>query len=106
MFITEGMGFGRGLGALDLSKDRIEKFMHILDYSKLGKQGIETIKAAFEPLLQRNILDVADELEQEDRKLFDDAVINAFNLSVSRNRIYENLLALVEIRQTATVPFN
>lgn len=103
MFITEGMGFGRGLGALDLNKDRIEDFMHTLDPSQLDHAGIVSIKAAFAPLLQRDVLVVADELEQADRQAFDDAVIAAFRLNVDRQRIYDSLLSLVEIRQTALV---
>ena len=101
MFIIEGMGFGRGAGVLDLNKDRIENFMHILDPSRLDQAGINSIKAAFAPLLQRDILGVADELEQADRQAFDDAVISAFGITVSRQRVYDALLSLVEIRQTA-----
>jgi SAM-dependent methyltransferase len=105
MFIIEGMGFGRGLGALDLSKDRIEKFMHILDPEQLNSNQVQAIKDAFAPLLRRDILEVADELEQQDRQNFDDVVIHTFNLSVGRNQIYTALLGLVEIRQTATETF-
>jgi hypothetical protein len=101
MFIIEGMGFGRGLGALDLSKDRIEDFMHVLDPRRLAAEGRKAIKAAFAALLDRDIMDVADELEQPDRQAFDDAVLNAFDLSIPRDRIYESLLSLVAIRQAA-----
>ena len=101
MFIIEGMGFGRGLGALDLNKDRVEHYMHSLDPNRLDQAGIEAIKTAFVPLLNRDIMDVADELEQADRKTFDDVVITAFGLEIDRQRIYDALLSLVEIRQTA-----
>jgi hypothetical protein len=101
MFIIEGMGFGRGLGALDLNKDRIENFMHVLDPAQLDQASTAAIKDAFAPLLQRDILDVADELEQADRQAFDDAIIAAFGLGTDRQRIYDALLSLVEIRQTA-----
>lgn len=102
MFIIEGLGFGRGEGALDLNKDRIEDYMHMLDASQLDEEGIEAIKQAFIPLTQRDILTVADELEQADRIAFDDAVIEAFSLNVTRDQIYSALLSLVEIRRTAT----
>lgn len=101
MFIIEGMGFGRGLGALDLNKDRIEEYMHLLDPAHLNQVGIETIKDAFAPLLDRGVLNVTDELEQADRQAFDDAVISAFGLEVDRQRIYGSLLSLVAIRRTA-----
>ncbi|MFN3703831.1 N-6 DNA methylase [Thermomonas sp.] len=102
MFIIEGMGFGRGLGALDLNKDRIEDYMHMLDFHQLDQAGVNSIKAAFIPLLQREILAVADELEQADRKAFDDAVLRAFGIQVPRQRIYDALLALISIREAAT----
>lgn len=100
MFIIEGLGFGRGLGALDLNKDRIEEYMHILDASQLDEGGVRDIKEKFSPLLDRGIMDVADELEQQDRQDFDDAVIGAFGLDVSRDHIYESLRGLMEIRIT------
>jgi hypothetical protein len=102
MFIIEGLGFGRGLGALDLNKDRIEDYMHMLDVNQLDEESIENIKSAFAPLLQRDILPIADELEQPDRIAFDDAIIEAFDLQISRTDIYDSILSLVEIRRTAT----
>ncbi len=105
LFITEGMGFGRGLGVLDISASQVARFMHILDPAQISPQDAEAIKKAFQPLLQRNVLQIADELEQDDRCNFDDAVLKAFRLSVPRSRIYENLLSLVSIRQSALARF-
>jgi hypothetical protein len=102
MFMIEGMGFGRGLGALDLNKDRIEEYMHILDPTRLDENGIAQIKAAFDTLLERDILPIVDELKQADRIAFDDTIINAFGLDIPRNQIYDSLLSLVGIRTTAT----
>lgn len=102
MFIIEGFGFGRALGALDQNKNRIEKYMHMLNPNALNEAGVRAIKAAFAPLTARPILPVADELEQQDRIAFDDAVIDAFNLEVLRVDVYSSLLALIEIRRTAT----
>lgn len=101
LFIIEGMGFGRGLGALDLSKNRIEAYMQILDPGVLDQTGVDRIKAAFAPLLQRDVLNIADELEQEDRKAFDQTVIEAFGLDVELQHIYDSLLSLVGIRLAA-----
>ena len=102
MFIIEGMGFGRGLGALDLSSDRIKQYMHVLDISMLSIEGAKAIKDAFRPLSNRTIMtSVADELEQADRIAFDDIVLSSFNIAINRQTIYDSLLALVEIRLTA-----
>lgn len=101
MFFMEGMGFGRGLGALDLNKDRIENFFHILDPSLLSKAHIRKIKNAFAPILRRNILGVKEELEQEDRRQFDQVVMDAFGLNMDRELIYQSLASLVEIRQSS-----
>jgi len=106
IFIIEGMGFGRGLGVLDLNKDRIEKYMHLLDPSQLSNKQIATIITAFEPLLKREILDVADELEENDRKIFDQTILDAFGISTSREVIYDSLLRLLSIRQAATINFD
>ena len=80
--------------------------MHILDPQRLNEEQKNNIKEAFLPLLRRDILDVADELEQEDRQNFDDAIIRSFGLSIERNHVYDCLLRLVEIRQTATEIFD
>jgi len=106
LFMIEGMGFGRGQGALDLSKDRIEDFMHILDPGQLNAEQATQIKAAFAPLMQRDLLQVADELEESDRQHFDATVIKAFGLNITRDQVYESLVQLVEIRQTATEVFD
>jgi hypothetical protein len=102
IFIIEGMGFGRGQGALDLSKKRIGDYMHMLDIRLLSNEAASQIKQVFIPLLNRNILSIADELEQPDRIAFDDTIISAFKLGVSRIEIYNSILSLVEIRRTAT----
>ena len=101
MFLIEGLGFGRGLGALDLSKDRIEAYMHVLDPELLDDRRRGEVLDAFLPLLNRDILCVGDELEQEDRRAFDDAVIGAFGLQLEREWVYDCLRRLLEIRATA-----
>ena len=101
LFMLEGMGFGRGQGALDLNKDRIEDFMHMLDPAALTGEQTAAVLAAFEPLRKRRIMEVADELEQNDRRAFDTAVLEVFGHGGMLDRIYKSLLNLVAIRQTA-----
>lgn len=106
LFMIEGMGFGRGQGALDLSKDRIEGFMHMLDPGRLDAQQANRIKTAFVPLMNRDLMEIADELEEQDRQNFDETIIEVFGLNISRDQVYESLVRLVEIRQTATETFD
>ena len=103
MFIIEGLGFGRGLGALDLNKDRIEAYMHYLDPSRLDCRRKRSVIDAFQPLLQREVLSVSDELNRRDRQNFDSAVIDAFGLDVTRDSVYASLKALIEIRASASM---
>ncbi|MDT7532114.1 N-6 DNA methylase [Sphingobium sp. SA2] len=98
LLMIEGIGFGRGLGALDLNKDRIEANLHMLDPEKLTKVQRSEIIAAFKTVKKRKILEVSDELDQSDRHNLDDAVIKNFGIKVPRETIYDALRALVEVR--------
>ena len=102
LFYMEGLGFGRGLGALDLSTTRVRNAMHVLDPQRLDGESAFAVKSAFRPLLSREICPVVDECELVDRQQFDSAVIEAFGLSVSRDRVYDSLKELIAIRLAAT----
>ena len=100
MFMIEGMGFGRGLGALDLSKDKVEKYFHILDPNQLDRTDRNRVVKSFKSLIGRGLKDLEDELDSDDRRDFDDTVIQAFGLSVTREEIYESLMTLFQIRKS------
>jgi hypothetical protein len=68
---------------------------------RLNESGRASIKRAFDPIKGREILAVADELEQSDRQVFYDIVLQAYGVGVGSGRIYESLLSLVSIRLTA-----
>lgn len=99
LLMIEAIGFGRGLGALDLNKDRIEARLHMLDPGQLSESQSASIIGAFGTMKARDILQIADEIEQEDRQTLDDLIIESFALGVDRERIYDTLRALVEMRQ-------
>lgn len=101
LFMIEGMGFGRGQGALDLNKDRIEDFLHLLDPNKLDDQSSARIKSAYVPLRNRDVMIVADELEQSDRQAFDLRILEEFKVDVPLEEIYDSLRGLVSIRNAA-----
>lgn len=101
MFLIEGLGFGRGLGVLDLNKDRIGATLQVLDPARLDEGAQRRILEAFAPLLNRDTMKVPDELEAEDRKLFDEAVFCEFGIQLDCRRIYDAMRALYEIRIAA-----
>lgn len=103
LLMIEAIGFGRGLGVLDLNKDRIEKSLHILDPSKIDGGEREAIISAFQPLIDRDILEIADELEQDDRIAFDTVILNSFGIEIEREVIYDALRVLTEIRKAIEV---
>jgi len=98
LFYIEAMGTGRGEGALDLSKDKIENGLYIINPSLVSKENREKILSLFAKLETRKIMPIQEELEQEDRKNFDNAVLNAIGCLSHRERIKNALLALYKIR--------
>lgn len=98
LFYIEAMGTGRGEGALDLSKDKIENDLRIIDPSLVSKEDREKILNLFEKLETRNILPIKQELEQSDRNSFDDAVLSAIGCLEYKDRIKKALLTLYKIR--------
>lgn len=100
-FFIEGMSFGKGLGALDFNKDRFEKYMYILDVRLLSTEDRERIISCFNPLLHREVMDISDELESDDRILFDQTILDVFNIKIPLAKIYQDFLRLISIRLTA-----
>lgn len=103
LLMIEGNGFGRGLGALDLNKDRIEASLHMLDPNEIDSDMGDYILEKFDSLKARKILEVSDELDQLDRRGFDDAVIRMYGLPVSVDQVYDAVRALVEVRNAVEV---
>lgn len=75
----------------------------MLDISKLTSTQIDQIKNDFKPLLSkgREIYNIDEELESEDRIKFDKSVLKAFGVEHLQPIIYESLLKLVSIRLEA-----
>lgn len=97
MFYIEATGFGRGAGALDLSKDKFAD-SYMLNPKLLSSSQKEEILKAFELLLKRKILPVEQELNQEDRKNFDFIVLKAYGMDSIYNEIKESLLSMMNVR--------
>lgn len=100
MFLLESSGFGRGLAALDINASKLSKKLRVLNPSLLESTSEQKILLAFKPLLQRAPLDLREELKLDDRRKFDETVIQEYKLNVTVDEIYSSLLGLFNIRQT------
>lgn len=98
LFYIEAMGTGRGEGALDLSKDKIEADLRIINPELITKENREIILKLFKKLETREILPIKQELEQEDRISFDNAVLDAIGCLSYKEQIKDALLTLYGIR--------
>lgn len=101
MLLLEAAGFGRGLGALDLNSTKLAKQLHMLNHQSISLPHKTNILNLFKPLLEREVLALPQELASVDRQQFDEAVLQAYGYKNVRNDIYQSLLALYNIRQTA-----
>lgn len=97
MFYIEAIGFERGQGALDLSKDKVEDSF-ILNPNLLSNKQKKDILVAFGSLLKRKILPVEQELQQVDRYNFDIAVLKAYGMESIYSEIKDCLLAMMKVR--------
>lgn len=100
MLYIEAIGFGRGLGALDINPTNIRN-MRMLDPAFVTQESIQAILRAFEPIKARDVMNTSDELEQPDRIAFDHAVLTAFELEDKYDKIKNTLLSMQRVRHSA-----
>jgi hypothetical protein len=72
-------GTSRNLGALDLNANYF-KALKVLDPTKLTAKAKQKIKLAFQPLKNREIGTIFDELQSPDRLYFDKVVLKSFGI--------------------------
>jgi hypothetical protein len=101
-FFIEAVGFGRGLGVLDINKDNISKCF-MLNSSLLSDDKKEQIKTAFKPLLDKDIESVESEMKDEEWVTFNHIVLQAFGIDKYYARICESLSSLRRARKTVKV---
>ncbi len=101
IFLIEASGFGRGLGVLDLNASKLARHFHVLDPGRVSRTDRGRIVDAFQPLLERAVLGVPQELESQDRAHFDAVVLQAFGIGHLRRDIYESLKTLTAVRGAA-----
>ncbi len=89
-----------GEGALELKVEDARDYLLIPDIRKFSQEQCQSIIEAFKPLLQRPIGSIVDEIEQPDRQVLDQAVLEALGLKPAEwlPRIYVGLATLVRER--------
>lgn len=101
MFQIEAIGFGRGLGVLDINATKIRQGFRVPDLNLISKVDTAIIRNAFTSLLSRQILPVDQELLQTDRRALDIAILNALQIPETElEKIYAGLSTLYKIRKS------
>jgi hypothetical protein len=101
VFYIESLGFGRGLGVLDLNSTKMKQSLFMLDPVGLSAEARAEIMAAFSPLLKRSVEPVTEELARADRQEFDRVVLRSYGLGGYYESIRDALLTLYRIRKAA-----
>lgn len=97
MFYIEAVGFGRGLGALDISSTTIRNAL-MLNPSLLTTEQKRMILDKFEPLLQREVFSTDRELLTADRTEFDRTVMSVFGIEDYYEKVKASLLSMQQMR--------
>lgn len=100
LFYIEALGFGRGLGALDLRSTDLRDRLHMLNPNILNQQQAKDIIAKFSVLKKRPIMPILEELKQADRAEFDEAVLDAYGILHLKDKIKNSLTTLYKIRMS------
>ena len=98
IFFIESLGFGRGLGALDLSSTRMKKYLKMLNPSLLTSEQILVIKSKFNLFKNRDIKDITEELEDPIRIDFDNTILSAYGIESLYDSIKNSFLFLYTMR--------
>lgn len=94
----EMRGTSRNLGALDLNANYF-KTLKVLNPELLNSRQINDIFRAFQPLKQRSILTIFEEVQMEDRKNFDRIILRSFGIEETiLESLYQTLLTSVNDR--------
>ena len=98
LFYIEAVGFGRGLGVLDINKESISK-CYMLNPDLLTDEQKTDILDKFAALTTRGIIDINQDIEDPIRLEFDMAVLNAFSIGRYFDNIVSSLKAMRKIRK-------
>jgi len=99
LFYVEALGFGKGLGALDLSSQKIKIGFKMLNPKLISESSKNNIKTLYSKLEQRKVLPLENELEAIDRVALDKFILNEYGILPFYDKIKASLLDLYKIRK-------
>ena len=99
-FFIEAIGFGRGLGVLDINSTNLQN-VSMLNPALLNENQKNEIISAFKPLLGRDVLKTREEIKCEDRIYFDHTVLSVYGIDDIYDDIVNTVLAMQQSRLSA-----
>lgn len=103
-FFIEAVGFGRGLGVLDINKDNVASCL-MLNPACLSQHSVNTIKQSFMVVTGKPIMSVEEELKDTDWISFNHTVLSAFDIDSYYDSICNSLKSMRKARMTAKDKF-
>lgn len=101
-FYLEALGFGRGLGVLDLNASKLSRQLQILNPKLVSKKDRDAILRAFNGLKSRDVLSFEHEMKSKDRLAFERIVFESFGLTSILPAVQKAVMELHQIRSAAT----
>ena len=100
-FYLEALGFGRGLGVLDLNAGKIARQFRMLNPKLFSRFSKDNVLSCFQPLLKREVYGFEKEMASKDRQAFERAVLDGLGSVDLLPDIISSTLRLHRIRLTA-----
>ncbi len=101
MYFIEALGFGRGLGVLDINATKIKKGLYIPDMCLISRDASKKIISAFSDMKKRPVKMVLEEIKEPDRHSLDNEIANAIGLPLTVVKdVYAGLQTLYRIRKS------
>lgn len=103
-FFIEAVGFGRGLGVLDINKDNVASCF-MLNPACLSSHSVDMIKMSFLVITEKPIMTVEEEMKDADWISFNHIVLSAFDIDSYYDNICNSLKSMRKARMTAKDKF-
>ena len=99
-FFIEAVGFGRGLGVLDINKDSVS-YCFMLNPELVSDEDAKNIKEQFSTIVKKEIVSVEEEMNDSDWINFNHTVLRVYGIENLYEQIKSSLCSLRKVRFTA-----